>query len=122
MGQKFSNEERRLSTRIDCQTPLGFKVCKEETISKLMEGYTSNISSDGMRCVISEEVPLGSTLWLKLDADALSLCEEIEHKVVIVQHGVLGKVIWAEKMNDKNYDVGLRFITREEKIGFNFFI
>ena len=106
--------ERRTGVRISCQTPLTFKVCKEETISKIMAGYTQNISPDGLRCNISDNVPIGCVLWLKLDKDALILCEEIEKKSVILQQGILGKVIWVEKQNTDSYDIGLQFITREE--------
>ena len=114
-NKNLYTRDRRAVVRITCQTPLTFKICKEETISKIMEGYTQNISSDGLRCTITEKVPKGCTLWLKLDTDALSMCEEIEKKAVILQHGILGKVIWVEKKESNSYDVGLQFITREEK-------
>jgi len=107
--------ERRAVVRITCKTQLSFKICKEETISKIMQGYTQNISPDGLRCTISENVPVGCTLWLKLDRDALVMCEEIERRTVILQQGILGKVVWIEKTGDGKYDVGLQFITREEK-------
>ncbi len=109
------NTERRSVVRVTCQTPLTFKVCKEETVSIILQGYTHDISRDGLRCTIAEKVPLGCTLWLKLDTDALILCEEVEKRAVILQHGILGKVIWIEKQDDGNYDIGLQFIVREEK-------
>ena len=112
---KPSASERRTVTRITCQTPLVFKICKEETNSKIMEGYTRDISNDGLRCTIPEKVPLGCTLWLQLDRDALIMCEEIEKRAVILQHGILGKVVWVEKKDEINYEVGLQFIIREEK-------
>lgn len=115
-GEELSAHERRSVVRITCQTPLTFKVCKEETITKIMAGYTQDISPDGLRCNISENVPIGCVLWLRLDKDALTLCEEIEKRSVILQQGILGKVVWVEKQNDGNYDIGLQFITREEKI------
>lgn len=111
--------ERRAVIRIRCQSPLQFKVCKEETISKIMEGYTRDVSGDGLRCNISQEVPEGCTLWLQLDPDALSLCEEIEKRSVILQHGILGKVIWIDKKNEHKYEVGLQFIVREERDSLN---
>lgn len=107
--------ERRSAVRISCQTPLTFKVCKNETISKIMEGYTKNVSHVGIQCTIPQEVPVGCTLWLKLDKDALILCEEIDRQAVILQQGILGKVIWVNKIEDNKFDIGLQFITREEK-------
>lgn len=80
-----------------------------------MEGYTQDISPDGVRCIISDKIPVGCTLWLKLDKDALVMCEEIEKHAVILQQGILGKVVWVEKQRDSKYEVGLQFITREEK-------
>ncbi len=114
--EKTDFSDRRAAIRIAHQTPLTFKVCKEETVSKIMQGYTQNISKDGLCCTITEEVPIGCTLWVRLDVDSLALCEELENKAVILQHGMLGKVVWVEKIKDANYDVGLQFITREEKI------
>ena len=81
-----------------------------------MEGYTQDISPDGVKCTISEKVPIGCILWLKLDRDALSLCEEIEKKAVILQQGIIGKVIWVEKEDENRYDIGLQFLIREEKL------
>ena len=107
--------ERRATVRITCQTPLQYKICKEETISKIMEGYTHDVSSDGLRCTIADKIPVGCTLWLRLDKDAIMLCEEIEKRAVILQQGILGKVIWVDKLDQDKYEIGLRFITREEK-------
>ena len=108
-------EERRAAVRLTCETPLSFKVCKEETISKIMHGYTQDISSIGLRCTIEKKVPIGCVLWLKLDRGALRMCEEIETRAVILQQGVLGKVVWIEKENNSKFNVGLQFITRKEK-------
>ncbi len=80
-----------------------------------MEGYTQDISPDGVRCTIADEVPLGCTLWLKLDKDAIIMCEEIEKRAVILQQGILGKVVWIERQRDKKFEVGLQFLVREEK-------
>ncbi len=91
-----------------------YKVCKKSTISKMMKGYTHNISSAGLMCNLQDRVPKDSILWLQLDPGALNLCEEIERRSVIIQRGVLGKVVW-EKKEDNGYDIGVCFLTREEK-------
>ena len=113
-------QERRAAVRMRCETPLMYKICKVETISKIMEGYTQDISRDGLKCTIPKRVPRGCTLWLKLDKDALSMCEEIEKKAVILQQGILGKVVWIEKQSQHHYDIGLQFITRQEKTARDF--
>ena len=116
MNNKSINiPERRSVVRVVCQTPLAFKICKDETISKIMEGYTQDISPDGVRCIIAANVPVGCTLWLKLDKDAIIMCEEIEKRTVVLQQGILGKVVWIEKQRDNKFEVGLQFLVREEK-------
>jgi hypothetical protein len=113
--------ERREFIRLSYNSPLMYKVCKRTTISRLLHGYTHNISQSGLMCRIKEPVPRDSTLWLKLDLGALKLCSEIERRCVIIQQGVLGKVAWRKKRKDKSVDVGVRFLTREEKHPFNYF-
>jgi len=110
-------DDRRQFIRLSYKTPLMYKVCKRSTISMLMEGYTRNISKAGLLCNIKDLIPKTSTLWLKLDMGALSLCKEIEKRCVIVQQGILGRVAWFKKLSKDSYDVGVRFITREEKTG-----
>ncbi|MFC1593760.1 PilZ domain-containing protein [Candidatus Omnitrophota bacterium] len=112
--KKNSEKERREFIRLSYNRPIMYKVCKTSTISKLMKGYTHNISSAGLKCNLQERVPKNCILWLQLDHGALTLCEEIEKRSVIIQHGVLGKVVW-EKKEDNGYDIGICFLTREEK-------
>jgi len=111
----YTGPERRQFIRMSYKTPLMYKVCKEETISKLLEGYTRDISQSGLLCNIKDEVPKDCILWLGLDMGMLSICEEIEKNVVIVQKGILGKVVRMIKQGNTSYDVGVRFITRCEK-------
>ena len=108
-------EERREFTRIDYATPLAYKVCKKETLSKLLNGYTSNISSAGLLCNVRETVNPEDVLWLSFDRGVLSVCAELEKRVFIYQNGIIGKVIRVEAKGYDNYDVGIRFLTREEQ-------
>lgn len=118
--KKQLSEERREFIRLSYKTPLMYKVCKPATISKIMAGYTRNISQSGLLCNIKGIIPKACTLWLKLDMGALSLCKEIEKRCVVIQQGILGQVAWLKKLSDDSYDVGVRFITREEKMGSSF--
>ena len=115
MIKKFSGAERREFVRFDFVNPLALKVCKKKTISQLLDGYTSNVSRGGLRCSVKERVPKNSILWLSFDRGLLDVCRGIERKCLIYQNGVLGKVIWSKKRINSTYDVGIRFITREEK-------
>jgi len=112
---KYSGVERREFVRIDCVAPLAFKVCKEETIAKLLEGYTSNVSPAGALCKIKEKVNIGDILWLCLERSALNLCSEIERRSLIYQNGIIGKVVRIEVKNHNEIFVGVQFLTREEK-------
>lgn len=92
-----------------------YKLCKRTTICKILEGYTRDISNSGLRCHLNEKVAKDSILWLRLDAGAIQLCREIENNSVIIQQGILGKVVWQKRLSSSSYDTGVRFITREEK-------
>ena len=113
---KYKGSERRQFLRLDYVTPLAYKICKEETIHKLLQGYTSNISPAGLLCNIKEKVKKDDILWLSFDRDTLSICKDLEKRSFIYQNGVIGKVARVEHRDDNTYDTGIQFITREENI------
>lgn len=115
MKNTYSGPERREFVRLDYVTPLDFKVCKKETIFNLLTGYTSDISQAGLLCKIKEKVNINDILWLSFNRATLSICEELEKRILIYQNGIIGKVVWIECKNHDNYVVGVKFITREEK-------
>lgn len=115
MENIYRGPERREFMRLDYPTPLGLKVCKKQTLSKLLEGYTSNISLAGILCNIKDRVNEGDILWLSFDRAILGICEELEKRAFIYQNGVIGKVVRIERKDSDNYNVGVKFITREEK-------
>lgn len=106
--------ERREFERLEFVTPLTYKVCKEETLSKLLQGYISNISQAGLLCNIKDRVEINNILWLCFDRGILHICEELERRSLIYQRGVVGKVVRIENREDGSYNVGVKFITREE--------
>jgi len=107
--------ERREFLRLDYATPLAYKVCKKETITKLLEGYTSNVSPAGLLCNVKETVSPEDILWLSFDRGVLSICAELEKRIFIYQNGIIGKVVRVESKGYANFDVGVKFITREEQ-------
>lgn len=121
MEENYNGQERRESLRIDYVVPLGCKVCKKETISKLLEGYIANISSAGLWCNIKDKVSQDDILWLGFDRQTLDIYEEIEKKVFIYQNGIIGKVVRIHPREFDTYDVGIRFITREERDSSNIY-
>jgi len=114
--REYRDRERRKFLRQVFLKPLTYKICKRKTISKLLEGYTSNISQAGICCNIEERVHKNNILWLSFDRNTLDFCKELEEKSFIYQNGIIGKVVWIKSKKNKTYDVGLRFLTRKEKV------
>lgn len=115
MEKAYSGIEHRQFVRLDYTAPLACKVCKRETVSKLLEGYTANISQSGVLCKIKEKVRKNDLLWLSFNRATLSICEDLEKKVFIYQNGIIGKVVRIGSKDKNGHKVGLQFITREEK-------
>lgn len=111
----FKGKERREFARLDYIRPIALKVCKKKTISTLLNGYSANISQNGLFCNIKEKVNKDDILWLSFDRATLSICEEMDKRNMIYQNGILGKVVRIERKRDRTYNVGIQFITREEK-------
>ena len=113
--EKYHGIERRNFIRLEHVSPLSYKVCKPEIIAKLLEGYTGDVSEAGLFCTLQHKVNLGEILWLSFDRSTLIVCEELEKRSLIYQNGVIGKVVRVKKEGADSYNVGVRFITREER-------
>lgn len=114
MSEDTQQQERREFPRLEFVIPLDFKVCREETIAKLLAGYTANISAAGLLCHLPHKVEMEDILWLSFDRTTLKICREIEERVLIYQSGVIGKVVRVQEGDSGLYHVGVRFFTREE--------
>lgn len=115
MKKAYKEPDRRKFLRLEFKTPLQFKVCKKETISMLLEGYTSDISQSGLLCNMREKVRRGDLVWLSFDRATLSICEELEKRALVYQNGIIGKVVRIARKAKESFDVGVQFLTREEK-------
>ena len=115
MNEPYTGPERRQFVRLDYVTPLDYKVCKKETITKLLQGYTSNVSKTGLLCTIKQKVEPEDILWLVFDRDTLTICQDIEKSSLVYQNGIIGKVVRVTPKSTETFDVGIRFLTREEK-------
>ncbi len=115
MEDTYNGTERREFSRLDYATPLDFKVCKKTTIAKLIQGYTANISEAGQGCNIKDKVNLDDILWISFDRATLTICEDLEKRILIYQNGIIGNVTRVEADEIGSYNIGVRFITREEK-------
>ena len=114
MKEGYAGPEKREFLRLDYTVPLSYKVCKRQTISKLLEGYTADISSNGLLCNIKDRVKKDDILWLCFDRATLSICSDLEKRALIYQGGIIAKVVRIEAKDDDGYNVGVQFITREE--------
>jgi hypothetical protein len=121
MDRKYSGIERREFARVDFATPLAYKVCRRDTVSKLLQGYTSDVSHSGLLCKIGERLNADDIVWLSFDRGILNICQELERRVFIYQNGIIGKVARVEESGGGIFDVGIHFITREEKNNTNIF-
>lgn len=111
----YKGRERRKFPRMNFAVPLAYKVCKRKTISRLLKGYTSNISHAGLLCNIKERVKKNNLLWLAFDRSTLAICEGLEKDSFIYQSGIIGKAVRVQRKKNGTYDVGIQFITRKEK-------
>jgi hypothetical protein len=115
MKKIYKGAERRKFVRLNSAIPLDYKVCKKTTVAKLLQGYIHNISQSGLFCKIKQKVRKNDLLWISFDRTTMGICEDIEKSVLIHQNGIVGKVVRVVPKGSSNYDVGLQFITREEK-------
>jgi hypothetical protein len=113
--KKIAGRERRKFIRLNYTSPLALKVCKKETVSKILNGYTSNVSQSGLLCDIKERVKLNDILWLSFDRATLEICAEIERNNFIYQGGIVGKVVRITRKPNGVYSVAVQFMTREER-------
>lgn len=110
----YEGAEHRKFIRLEFITPITCKVCKQETITKLFNGYSVNISEAGILCKIKETVSVGDILWLSFDKTTLTICENVEKRCFIYQSGIIGKVVRTHVFENNLYSVAVQFFTREE--------
>ncbi|MFA4992421.1 MAG: PilZ domain-containing protein [Candidatus Omnitrophota bacterium] len=115
MDNNYTQDERRSFVRLEYSVPLGFKICNKDTISKLCVGYSVNISQSGISCSIRQKVNPDDILWLSFDRATLDFCRELEKRALIYQNGIIGNVTRVQSEESGTYNIGIRFITIEEK-------
>ena len=115
MDKKYTGKERREFLRLDYVTPFAYKVCSKKTIRKILQGYTSDVSQAGAMCRIKDKVSKDDILWVSFDRSTLTICEELEKRSLIYQNGIIGKVVRVTHNDNATFDVGIKFLTKEEK-------
>ena len=115
-----SVQERREFFRINFSTPLNFKSYSRipSESPKETKATSQNISQSGILFQTESNPPqLSSIVWMNLDIRTLSICKEIEKRALILNNGLVGRVVRVEEdaKNNNRYDVGVCFLTQEQQ-------
>jgi hypothetical protein len=116
MENEFNGIDRRKNERVEIESPLAYKVCNPNTLSKLFQGYTINVSESGILCTMNNSVNIDDILWLSFNKSVLIQCQGIEKHSFFYQNGILGKVVRVYAKDAAHFEVGINFITKEEPI------
>ncbi len=118
-------QDRREFFRINFSTPLQFKAYSVDEKSKSSKsldsatrGISQNVSQSGILFHTKTNPPaLSSLVWLNLDIRTLKICQEIENRALVLNNGLVGRVVRVEEDNHthNSYDVGVCFLTNEER-------
>ena len=109
------SDNNREFLRMDHETTLKFREAKTDKLANRQEILTRNNSACGL-LFRSEAIPptLSSIIWVEMDPKMLGLCEEIESELLILNNGVLGRVVRiAEGEPGVSYDVGVCFLRKK---------
>jgi hypothetical protein len=108
------DNERREFFRVPFRSSVKYKAY-DNTAST---GTTRNVSQSGILFQTERNPPkLSSLVWLNLDIRTLKICQEIESRALILNDGILGKVVRVEEDLDSlnSYDVGICFLRKDEQ-------
>lgn len=112
------NDDQREFLRVDYETPLNFKVLRNDKLITRSEVISRNISANGLlfRTSSDTSIPaLSSIVWIELDPKMMNVCTEIENDLIIHNNGVYGRVVRiAEGEPGKSYDIGVCFLRKKD--------
>ena len=113
-----NDPEKRAFFRLNFKSPLQIKFYDSKAGSTLQDAESRNISQNGVLFQTGENPPrLSSLVWMTLDMRTLKICHEIESRALVLNNGVLGKVVRVEEDpdRDRTYDVGVCFLKKDQK-------
>ncbi|MBU1128481.1 MAG: hypothetical protein KKB12_01690 [Candidatus Omnitrophica bacterium] len=109
-------DENREFFRLDHETALNFREVKSDKLANKQEILVRNISACGL-LFRTESIPptLSSSIWIELDPKMMGLCKEIEEDLLILNNGILGRVVRiSEGEPGISYDVGIGFLRKKD--------
>ena len=121
----YNETERREFFRLNYKAPVRFKFYDTGTgkgstklDGKSLNGESKNISQNGILFQTEQDPPqLSSIVWMSLDMRTLKICQEIESRALIFDHGVMGKVVRVEEDSKRvnTYDIGVCFLRKDQR-------
>src|SRR3989338_1248186 len=117
MENQSLRQERRDFFRLNSTTPLEYKTYDAGQAPAPVKAKARNISQSGILFQTEKNPPaLSSLIWLSLDIRTLRICQEIEKRALIANHGLVGRVVRVEEDENSNaYDIGVCFVTKDQK-------
>ncbi|MFH0839695.1 MAG: PilZ domain-containing protein [Candidatus Omnitrophota bacterium] len=120
MDENYKSSERRKFLRCNYEKGFSYNAVNlskdKRFMSSLINAIGRNLSGSGMLFSTSELPALSSLLVLNLDYRTARVCEEIEKNVLIINNRVLGKVVRIEERSSGEYDIGVAFITKSDRL------
>ena len=107
--------EKREFYRVAYEKPLKFKEFVTARRGRPSAAVSKNVSSSGILFVSRSLPKISSIIWINLPISELSICKEIEGRVVTEKSGILGRVVRVEEdARAKRYSVGVCFVKKGE--------
>ena len=118
MANSESTQERRDFFRLKFDRPVQFKAYPSRDGAQIAQkAATKDISSAGILFQTNNRPPeLSSILWLNLDYRMLNICQEIDRRALILNDGIVGRVVRVEENPEDSsaYDIGVCFLTKDQ--------
>lgn len=114
------NPERRKFIRYECDKPIQYKkvILAEDKIvaSKLVDACSKNLSANGILLSTKYPPELSSIIVLYLENRNNPLSRQIRKQIMMLNNGILGRVVRTDVIGDGEYNVGIAFFTKSEKL------
>jgi hypothetical protein len=120
MAENFAGKDRREFFRYKHEEPVHYKVLNQsagDAVSvKFMDAVSKNLSISGVLFTSSYLPEISSLVIIDLDTRTSNICKEIEKRALMVGDKMIGKVVRIEDSGDGQYDVGVAFVKKSEKL------
>jgi hypothetical protein len=119
MQEQYPGKEKREFFRYKYDKPVYYQNITPSlggAAGKYIKAASKNLSASGL-LFTTELVPeLSGIVMIKLDYRTSQICREIESKVFMIDHRIVGKVVRIEDAGNGFYDVGIAFIKKSKSI------